>query len=182
MATYSKLPSGLWRVQVRLKGHAPVTESFRTMAECWAVKIKDQIRSGAYLDTGAAEGRILREHLAWYLETVTARKAASSVPREASRIRALQEHPDLKHCTLATLTPSVILRYVDSRKADGMTATTITRELALLSHAINAGTGLLRIALPHGNPVEMAHNSLRFTKTLLPQWTAPLVVSQSKVG
>jgi integrase len=45
-------------------------------------------------------------------------------------------------------------------------AATIARDLSVLGNAIEAGMGLLRLHLPHGNPVTSARQSLRHTRTL----------------
>jgi integrase len=168
MASFTKLPSGHWRALVRIKGHPAQSNTFRTklQAQRWATKIEDQIRSGAFKDTTAAENRYLFDHLEWYYETITPRKAPSALRRELSRLRILSEHPALKSCTLATLTTDTVLKYVDARKKDGMSSDTIVKELSTLSHALDAGVGLLRIVLPHGNPVKQARDTLKFTRTL----------------
>ena len=169
MASIRKLPSGTWRALVRIKGHPPQSGTFRTkaQAERWAVATEDQIRSGSFLDTSVAERRLLGDHLAWYLATLTPRKAPSALKREASRIRILSDSRALKNCTLATLTADAVLRYIDERKRAGVSSDTIIKELGTLSHALDAGVSLLRIALPRGeNPVRQARDLLKFTRSL----------------
>ena len=91
MASIKKLPSGAWRALVRIKGYPPQSGTFRTkaQAERWAISTEDQIRSGSFRDTSVAENRLLIDHLAWYLEALTPRKAPSALKRETSRIRIL---------------------------------------------------------------------------------------------
>jgi integrase len=169
MASIKKLPSGAWRALIRIKGYPPKSGTFRTkaQAERWAISTEDQIRSGSFRDTSAAENRLLRDHLAWYLEVLTPRKAPSALKRETSRIRILSESKALKNCTLATLTTDAVLRYIDGRKNDGVSSDTIIKELGTLSHALDAGVSLLRISLPRGeNPVKQARELLKYTRSL----------------
>lgn len=168
MATIKQLPSGHWRAQVRLKGHKPVSKTFRTKAQAsqWATKTEDQIRSGTFRDLSGAESRTLKDHLDWYKKTITPRKADTAQKREESRIKILSHHPELRTCTLATLTPESVIAYVDSRKADGVSGDTIKKDLGTLSDAMNAAVSVLGIHLPRGNPVVIARGALKFTRTL----------------
>jgi integrase len=168
MATIKQLPSGHWRAQVRLKGHKPVSKTFRTKAQAsqWATKTEDQIRSGTFRDLSGAESRTLKDHLDWYNKTITPRKADTAQKREKSRIKILSHHPELRTCTLATLTPERIIAYVDARKADGVSGGTIKKDLGTLSDAMNAAVSVLGIHLPRGNPVVIARGALKFTRTL----------------
>jgi integrase len=168
MATIKQLPSGHWRAQVRLKGHKPVSKTFRTKAQAsqWATKTEDQIRSGTFRDLSGAESRTLKDHLDWYKKTITPRKADTAQKREKSRIKILSHHPELRTCTLATLTPERIIAYVDARKADGVSGDTIKKDLGTLSDAMNAAVSVLGIHLPRGNPVVIARGALKFTRTL----------------
>lgn len=154
---------------VRIKGYPPQSGTFRTkaQAERWAISTEDQIRSGSFRDISVAENRLLLDHLAWYLEALTPRKAPSALKRETSRIRILSESKAIKNCTLATLTTDAVLRYIDDRKSDGVLSDTIIKELGTLSHALDAGVSLLRISLPRGeNPVKKARELLKFTRSL----------------
>jgi integrase len=168
MATIKQLPSGHWRAQVRLKGHKPVSKTFRTKAQAsqWATKTEDQIRSGTFRDLSGAESRTLKDHLDWYNKTITPRKADTAQKREKSRIKILSHHPELRTCTLATVTPERVIEYVDARKAAGVSGDTIKKELGTLSDAMNAAIQVLGIHMPRGNPVTIARGALKYTKTL----------------
>jgi integrase len=168
MATISRLPSGQWRAQIRVRGHAPVSITRRTKAavEREAARIEEEIRSGRYRDAGQARALLLANLLDWYFDTITPQKSATALSREASRIRMLQEHPALRHCTLETLSPAAVAAFIDDRKRSGMLPATIARDLSVLGNAIEAGISLLRVVLPHGNPVSEVRRSLRHTKTL----------------
>jgi integrase len=145
-----------------------VNATFRTkaQAERWATTTEDRIRSGTWQDTSTAENRKLSDHLSWYLEIVSPKKAPGSLIKEESRIRVLSGHPVFRHCTLATLAPQTVTAYIHARQQSGISNGTIIRELGTLAHAIDAGIGLLRITLPHGNPVTAAKKTLRFTRAL----------------
>lgn len=163
MASIRELPSGAWRALVRIRGFPPQSGTFRTkaQAERWAVATEYQIHADSFRDTGAAERHLLSEHLAWYLATLTPRKAPSALSRQASRIRILSESRALKNCTLATVSTDTVLRYIDDRKPDGVSSDTIIKEIGTLSHALDAGVALLGITLPRGeNPVRQARGLL----------------------
>jgi len=119
--------------------------TFRTkaQAERWAVTTEDQFHSASFRDTGAAECRLLSEHLAWCLATLTPRKALSALSREASSIRILSETRAQKICTLATVSTDTVLRCIDDRKRDGVSSDTIIKEIGTLFHALDAGVALL---------------------------------------
>lgn len=170
MAHIRQLPSGAWRAEIRIKGHRTVSATRRTKAEvqAWVTQTEAKIRNGSFVDTQAAEGRTLADHLHWYLSVITPKKAPSALKRDESRVRILLDSKALGRTTLASLSAERIVQYVDERKACGLAADSIRKELGTLSAAIEAGTALLKIAMPHGNPVTTARGVLKWTRALPP--------------
>lgn len=170
MATIRRTPAGTWEVQIRRRGHRPVTRTFRTraMAERWARQVEDEIASGEWTDRAAARTTTLGTLLERYEREFSGRKRSSS---ERGRLRLLAR--ELGHLAMADVTPRVIVEYAQQRLAAPSRRTgrpvsqqTVVHELNTLSVVCRAALALWGIDLPRGNPVPVAREMLRPTGAL----------------
>ncbi|MFC3173466.1 integrase [Novosphingobium bradum] len=132
MATITKRKTG-WSVQVRRKGYAPRSRTFRSKseAEVWARDQEAEIdRGNLPVCDHALKTETLNSLLDRYLLEVTPRKRSKD--SESKRLRKLQRHPI---CALAIrdLKPGHLAEYRNERLAS-VKAGTVRRELGLLHH------------------------------------------------
>lgn len=101
-----------YRVQVRLRGHPPVSASFerRTDARTWAQQTEAAIRDGRYFPTHEAKRRTLADLVDRQLETVRSKR-----PHDFDRQRLLLGwwKKKLGDYTLDQCTPALIAEYRD---------------------------------------------------------------------
>jgi hypothetical protein len=87
---------------------------------------------GVYIDRATSERMLLKKALARYEAEVCPTKRPSTARREkpasANLIAALGDY------SLAALTPDIVANYRDQRLQEGLSASTVRLELALLSH------------------------------------------------
>jgi integrase len=135
MATIRKLSSGKWNVQIRKKGHLPVSKSFTTKsdAEKWLRWTESEIERGVFVDRSEAESTTLAEALNRYLKEVTPNKKGAA--QEEQRILKWLQHPYSKR-SLASLKASDFASYRDKRLNE-VSPATVRLELAILSHLFN---------------------------------------------
>lgn len=163
MAHIRRLATGRWQAQIRLKGHAPASESFDTkaLAREWATKTEAAMRRGEHDDA-----RELRQTLAklldWYLEDITPRKRSQAT--EESQIRRLRA--DLGHHTLAGLSVDAVLAWVDER-GEQVSGSSVRKELNLLSNVLRLARAIKRLPLRE-NVAATARDILSATKALAP--------------
>lgn len=131
MATIEPRDGGTFRARVRRNGAPQLTRTFDTRhdAERWAAETEAAIRGGR-----------LREHLskAWtlakllglYKVTVTPRKKGAQ--KEKARIKRLAQD-DLGAYSLENLGRAQIRAFRDRRLGEGVSGSTINRELSLIS-------------------------------------------------
>jgi len=125
--------STTYRAQVRIRGHAPKTQSFtrRTDAKRWIEETKTAMRNGTVAST-EAEHTTLKEALERYLREVTPTKKGKV--REASRINVWIKHPlAVRFLSQLQRSAADFAKYRDERRAAGKSDSTIRSELVLLS-------------------------------------------------
>lgn len=125
-----------WQVKVRRVKNGQVTNTTKSFtkrrdAEMWAHGIESEVSRGAFVSREEAESTTLAEALQRYHREVTPRKRGAE--REAYRITYLLEHVIAKR-SLAAVRGSDVALLRDDRAARGLAASTIVKELALLSH------------------------------------------------
>jgi hypothetical protein len=149
MATIRKRGSS-YHVQIRKKGYPPLTSSFkdRATAHQWAKKVESEIDRNIYLDISAAQTTTCSKVLDKYSKEVLPTQKGGEV--EKYRIKILKEQ--LGKTYLADLKPYLLTDYRDSRLKD-ISASTVRKELGLLSRVLNATIKDWGIDLPNGNPV-----------------------------
>lgn len=160
MAAFRKR-GGKWQARVKKDGHT-IEKTFviKADAERWARKIEVELEGRALRKESVAHRFTLAEALVRYSREFTPRKRGAAI--ELVRIRALSQHP-LAPRALSTIRPTDIARYRDQRLQAGMSASTLAKELGLLSsvfkvaHAewgmddlVNPVTGIMRPRQPPG--------------------------------
>jgi len=151
MATIRKL-RGRWQAAVRRKGMKPRAKSFDTKAEAerWARELETEFdRFGRTPDTRLAENTTLGSLLQRYCNEVSPTKRGAL--QEIQRIGVLVRH-DICHRTLTGLSSADIATYRDERMKT-VAPSTVVRELAIISHAIEVAQREWGYLLPF-NPVK----------------------------
>lgn len=102
-----------YRVQVRLRGHPPVSASFerRTDARTWAQQTEAAIRDGRYFPTHEAKRRTLADLVDRYLEQTKAKRDSAYYERKRHLLSWWKQK--LGDYTLAQVTPALIAEYRD---------------------------------------------------------------------
>jgi integrase len=134
MAVFDVLPSGLHRARVRRAGISK-SKAFERVgdAKAWARRIESEIERGAWKGPSAAASMTLMTALDKYEKEITPRKR--SAPSERSVLHILREDAGaLLGTTLDRVTGADLAGLRDKWKHDQVTASTIRRRLALLSH------------------------------------------------
>jgi integrase len=149
MATIRKR-NGKYHVQIRKKGVAPLTSSFKDRATAlqWAKKVESEIDRYIYLDISAAQTTTVSKVLNKYSKEVLPTQKGGEV--EKYRIKILKEQ--LGKTYLADLKPYLLADYRDTR-LQVVSGSTVRKELSLLSRVLNTSIKDWGIDLPNGNPV-----------------------------
>lgn len=134
-----------YRVQVRLRGHPPVSASFerRTDAKAWAQQTEAAIREGRYFPTHEAKRRTLADLVDRQLEAIKSKR-----PHDYSRQKLLLGwwKAKLGDYTLDQCTPALIAEYRDTLLSENTgtkaaprhrSAATANRFLSALSKAFS---------------------------------------------
>ena len=134
MAYISQAPSGSWKAVIRRTGNPTVSKTFRlkTDAEQWARNAEDEIIRGVYISKSHSEKTTIAKALERYLEEITPTKKPSSQKPEIRREKTVRKH--LGKYSLASLSAAKVAQYRDMRLSEGMSASSVRLELALLSH------------------------------------------------
>lgn len=121
-----------YRVQVRLRGHEPLTKTFhrKTDALRWREAMQVQIRQGAVISNEAGR-TTLEDALDRYAREITPKKKDAA--REINRIAVWKRHALAKRF-LSRLRGADFATHRDQRRKDGAAENTIRLELALISH------------------------------------------------
>lgn len=150
MATIIKVGPLQYQAQIRKKGWPKAFKTFekRSQAVEWANNVESEMSRGTYVNRSEAEGTTLFEALARYQKEVSITK--KSYESEKWRIAAWQKHKLATH-SLATLRSSDFAKYRDERLEDGIKASTIRNDLAVISHLFTIA--LKEWGIPVLNPV-----------------------------
>lgn len=144
MATYTRLPSGRWRVQVRRAGaYRAATFDVKTEAEDWAAGVEG--RAGRIAAPGykpAQATQTLAGLVADYLAS-GARPGKSS----AATLERLAADP-LGRSRLNALSAAALRRFVERRAAGGAGGVTIAGDLSVLSTLLKWGRHAQHLDLP----------------------------------
>lgn len=151
MATFTQRKSG-WFVQVRRKGHKSISRTFNTKAEGerWALQIEAGMGVGTYVDNRETLSTTLFECLERYgSEIVPLKKGAK---RDMIRVKFWQRE-QLSQKGIGTIKQSDVAKWRDARIASGLSGSTVTKDLALLSHVFTIA--IKEWGFPLTNPVIM---------------------------
>jgi integrase len=156
MATFTQLPSGNWRAQVRRGSvYRAATLPSKRAAKDWATLIEAQ--AGHKAAGGFApppKGSTLADLIDKYMETR---------PREIGRTKRatlLRLKRTLGHVLLARLNSNVLSEFIDNRIADKAGGVTIAGDLSTLSAVLSWGRHARQLDLPERLAID-ARASLR---------------------
>jgi len=135
MASFSQLPSGKWRVQVRRAGiYKAATFTKKREAQTWAAGIEGQtehIAAGGFapVPKGATVGDLITKYVATHAKEPGRTKVATLKMLE----RRLGDKP------LSTFSAVVLRDFIDKRIEDGAGGVTIAADLSFLSAVLKWG-------------------------------------------
>lgn len=150
MATFTKRSNGRWQAKIRRRGLPAISKTFRNKADAvaWANVQESEMDRGVWKDRSVVERTSLHEILERYLkEIVPSKRGAKS---DALRVKTLLRDP-IGSYRLSNLTGPVLAKWRDSRLEAGAAASTVNRELSLLSAIMNWARRDLGLAFE--NPV-----------------------------
>lgn len=133
MATIRQVPSGYWQGIIRKKGYSQLSRTYSTKRDCelWATDTEAKMNRGVFNDVSESEALTLRDGLIRYLREVTPLKKGFEA--ETYKIKAMLREKFVDK-TFATFRQSDAASYRDSLVKAGLSASTIRKNLSLLSH------------------------------------------------
>lgn len=151
MATYRKRGPYQWQAIVRKKGYPPVTKTFETRkdAEEWAREVEREMDRGIYIGrpTNASKLTLLDDLLKRYEIDILPGMRGSHYPSTLKKLRT-----ELGRYAIAAITPTVVAELRRKRQAEGLAASTVKKEINLLSTVLKIATSEWGCVLPTGNP------------------------------
>ncbi len=149
MATFTKRKNGYY-AQIRRKGHKSIGRTFNTKleAERWAFKVESDMGIGTYTDNRETLSTTLDQCLDRYSNEILPSKKGRD--REKYRIKQWKNH-DLALRPIGTIKQSDVAKWRDWRIEQGISASTISKDLALLSHLFTIA--IKEWGFPLDNPV-----------------------------
>ena len=156
MATIRKRGNLQWQAIVKRHGHPLTSKTFETRkdAEAWSRSVERDMDLGQYLPRNDAERTLLHELIERYRHDI--------LPIMRGRhfgpaLRVLDDR--LGRYSLAAITPKVVADLRDARLHTGLSASTVCKELNLLSKIIDLAAKEWGVALP-SNPCAMVSRPL----------------------
>lgn len=156
MPTFSQLPSGKWRVQVRRAGvYRAATFPTKREANTWAVEVESQahhIAASGYAPP--PKGATLGDLIDKYVETIakepgkTKTATLAMLKREIGKVR------------LASLSPATLRDFIDRRTEAGAGGVTVAANLSFLSAVLKWGRHARHLDIPDRLALE-ARESLK---------------------
>jgi integrase len=125
-----------FHVQIRLKGHAPETASFRRLTDArkWAQQTEAAIREGRHFPQSAARQRTLADLIDRYSRTVLPHKKPNNIAVQRPQLAVWRER--LGHLRLADVTPAVLAEQRDTL-SQGLSPGTVRQYFLAISHVFN---------------------------------------------
>lgn len=136
MATYRKLQSGRWQVQIRSKNRAPLSKTFSSKLEAdkWARQTESQIDFGTFVDRSELDTTTFGDLIDRYLIEVTPLKKSKYV--ESRRLKALKQQ--MGFMRLSAIQNKDIAAYRDRRlNVDECSGSTVIKDINSISHIFN---------------------------------------------
>lgn len=152
MPTFSQLPSGKWRVQVRLSGiYRGATFASKREARDWAAGIESQahhVAAGGFAPI--PKGATLADLIDKYVEDTekTKVKGRQKLMGKTKAATLAMFRRDLGTVKLASLNAVVLRDFIDRRKDAGAGGVTIAADLSFLSAVLKWGRHARRLDLP----------------------------------
>ena len=142
-----------WQAKVRRLGYPPQSKTFdsKAKAEAWVRQVEGEMDRGAFIPRAEAESTTLMQLLGRYLEEVTPGKRGAT--GERSHLRMIRQDP-VGRCFVGTITGKDLAAY-KARRLKAVSASTLNRELNILSHVFTIAAQEWHIHLPWGNPVRL---------------------------
>lgn len=152
MPTFSQLPSGKWRAQVRRSGiYRAATFASKREARDWATGIEAQashVAAGGFAPI--PKGATVADLISKYIETTEKTKAGGRQKlmgkTKAATLVMLQR--EIGAVKLASLNAVVLRDFIDRRKDNGAGGVTISADLSFLSAVLKWGRHGRRLDLP----------------------------------
>ena len=157
MATFRKRPGPggrtAWQAQIIRRGHESQYRTFDTKAEAeaWARQIEGEIDRGVFVSRAEAESTTLVQLLDRYQREITPQKRGARM--EQSHLKIISEDP-VARCTVANIAGKELTAY-KNRRLKAVSASTLNRELNILSHVFTVAAQEWHVHLPWGNPVRL---------------------------
>ncbi len=152
MATFRKRGSA-WNVQVRRKGHEPVTATFDTkaQAEAWARDVEAEMDRGTFTSTKGAKDTTVQTLFERYAKEVSTLKLSGWW--EVSRVKWFITHVPFMQKVVLDLAPDDLQRWRDKR-LKVVSAATVNRDLNFISAVFGHAIKEWRLPLRQ-NPVSL---------------------------
>ena len=144
---YIRKRLGKYFVEIKRQGHKNIYKTFNQKSDAmkWGSSVELQLDQSRYRDTSNASKTtllsVMERHLKERLRVVRAPK------KEQSRFNVIKKHDIVKR-SLSSLTPQIFARYRDERMDDGISNSTICRELSFMSIAIKKAIRFYNCWLP----------------------------------
>ena len=140
-----------WQAIVKRKGHPLQSKTWNTRkeAEAWARQIESEMDRGVFVSRAEVERTTLHDLIERYrVEVLPSKRGKHFSPA----LRVLEEH--LGKYSLAALSPKLVAGFRDKRTKAGLSASTVKKEINLLSKLIDLAGKEWGVALP-ANPCAM---------------------------
>lgn len=159
MPTFSQLPSGKWRAQVRRSGHYRAgTFATKTLAKEWALQIEAQLQHQVGGGFAPVPPKATLKDLIDKYREAQGNKAGRT--KEATLDMLVNRLGDVK---LAKLSAVTLREFIDKRVADGAGGVTIGADLSYLSAVLKWGRHARRLDLNDALALE-ARQGLKYRK------------------
>ncbi|MHB8354860.1 MAG: site-specific integrase [Burkholderiales bacterium] len=148
-------PSGrrVWQVRIKKRGYPEMARTFdlKIEAHVWAKQIESEMNRGVFMSRAEAESTSLAELLDRYQREITTQKRGAAMER--SHLRMIGQDP-VAHGFISGITGKELTAY-KNRRLKVVSASTVNRELNILSHVFTVAAQEWHIHLPWGNPVRL---------------------------
>ncbi|WP_205736261.1 site-specific integrase [Acidiferrobacter sp. SPIII_3] len=127
------------------------TFDLKTEAQVWAKQIESEMDRGIFMSRAEAENTTLGQLLDRYQREITTQKRGATMER--SHLRMIGQDP-VAHGFISGITGKELTAYKNRRLRE-VSASTLNRELNILSHVFTVAAQEWHIHLPWGNPVRL---------------------------
>jgi len=138
MASIRKRGAAQWEVRVRKKGQPTTCKTFETRADAerWAREIEGEIDRGVFVPRGEAESTSLAEALNKYIKEHVSKLSKGDKNSRHYQALAIKRRK-IASKVLAAIRSKDIADYIKEREEEGVKASTIRADLAIISTLFN---------------------------------------------